>query len=33
MIKEKLSLVPQKPGCYLIKKKDSNIISVGKEKK
>lgn len=33
MIKEKLSLVPQKPGCYLMKNKDGNIIYVGKAKK
>ena len=33
MIKEKLSLVPQKPGCYLMKNKDNNIIYVGKAKK
>jgi len=33
MIKEKLSLVPNKPGCYLMKNKDSVIIYVGKAKK
>lgn len=33
MIKEKLKLVPQKPGCYLMKNKDNNIIYVGKAKK
>lgn len=33
MIKEKLSLVPKKPGCYLMKNKDGNIIYVGKAKK
>ena len=33
MIKDKLSLVPQKPGCYLMKNKDGNIIYVGKAKK
>ena len=33
MIKEKLSLVPQKPGCYLMKNKDGIIIYVGKAKK
>lgn len=33
MIKEKLSLVPQLPGCYLMKNKDGNIIYVGKAKK
>ncbi len=32
-IKEKLSLVPSKPGCYLMKNKDNNIIYVGKAKK
>jgi len=32
MIKEKLSLVPQKPGCYLMKNKDGIIIYVGKAK-
>lgn len=33
MIKEKLSLVPNKPGCYLMKNKDNIIIYVGKAKK
>lgn len=33
MIKEKLSLVPQLPGCYLMKNKDNIIIYVGKAKK
>lgn len=33
MIKEKLSLVPNEPGCYLMKNKDNNIIYVGKAKK
>lgn len=33
MIKEKLSLVPNLPGCYLMKNKDNNIIYVGKAKK
>ncbi len=33
MIKEKLSLVPNKPGCYLMKNKDGVIIYVGKAKK
>ena len=32
MIKEKLSLVPTKPGCYLMKNKDNVIIYVGKAK-
>lgn len=32
-IKQKLSLVPNKPGCYLMKNKDNNIIYVGKAKK
>ena len=32
MIKEKLLLVPNKPGCYLMKNKDGNIIYVGKAK-
>ena len=26
MIKEKLKLVPEKPGCYLMKNKDNQII-------
>lgn len=33
MIKDKLSLVPQLPGCYLMKNKDGVIIYVGKAKK
>ena len=33
MLKEKLSLVPNKPGCYLMKNEDGNIIYVGKAKK
>lgn len=33
MIKEKLSLVPNSPGCYLMKNKDNIIIYVGKAKK
>ena len=32
-IKEKLSLLPMIPGCYLMKNKDGNIIYVGKAKK
>lgn len=32
-IKEKLSLVPNLPGCYLMKNKDDVIIYVGKAKK
>lgn len=33
MIKEKLSLVPNKPGCYLMKNANGVIIYVGKAKK
>lgn len=33
MIKEKLSLVPMLPGCYLMKNKDGVVIYVGKAKK
>ncbi|MBE6138486.1 MAG: excinuclease ABC subunit UvrC [Firmicutes bacterium] len=33
MIKEKLSLVPNNPGCYLMKNNDNVIIYVGKAKK
>lgn len=33
MLKEKLSLVPNQPGCYLMKNKDGLIIYVGKAKK
>ena len=32
-IKDKLSLLPMLPGCYLMKNKDGNIIYVGKAKK
>jgi len=32
-IKQKLALVPNKPGCYLMKNKDNIIIYVGKAKK
>ena len=32
MIKEKLKLVPDDPGCYLMKNKDNQIIYVGKAK-
>ena len=32
MIKEKLKLVPDAPGCYLMKNKDNQIIYVGKAK-
>ncbi len=32
MFKEKLSLVPHKPGCYLMRNKDGIIIYVGKSK-
>ncbi|MDD3453442.1 MAG: excinuclease ABC subunit UvrC [Bacilli bacterium] len=32
MIKEKLKLVPNKPGCYLMKNIDNQIIYVGKAK-
>ena len=32
MIKEKLALVPEKPGCYLHKDKNGTIIYVGKAK-
>ena len=33
MIKEKLALVPNKPGCYLMKNENNEIIYVGKAKK
>ena len=33
MLKEKLLLLPQSPGCYLMKNKDGVIIYVGKAKK
>ena len=32
MLKEKLSLLPEVPGCYLMKNKDNVIIYVGKAK-
>ena len=32
MIKEKLSLVPELPGCYLMKNDKGTIIYVGKAK-
>ena len=32
MLDEKLALLPTKPGCYLMKNKDGNIIYVGKAK-
>lgn len=32
MLKEKLKLIPDNPGCYLMKDKDDNIIYVGKAK-
>ena len=32
MIKEKLSLVPLLPGCYLMKNKEGIVIYVGKAK-
>ena len=32
MLDEKLSLLPTKPGCYLMKNKDGHIIYVGKAK-
>ena len=32
MINEKLKLLPDKPGCYLMKDKNNNIIYVGKAK-
>ena len=32
MIKEKLRLVPEKPGCYLMKNEHGTIIYVGKAK-
>ena len=31
-MKEKLTLIPEKPGCYLMKSKDGLIIYVGKAK-
>lgn len=33
MIKDKLSLLPLQPGCYLMKDKDGTVIYVGKAKK
>ena len=30
--KTKLSLLPENPGCYLMKDKDDNVIYVGKAK-
>ena len=33
MLKEKLLLLPNKPGCYLMKDKNGVIIYVGKAKK
>lgn len=33
MIKDKLSLLPSSPGCYLMKNKEGSIIYVGKAKK
>lgn len=32
-IKDKLSLLPMEPGCYLMKNKDNQVIYVGKAKK
>ncbi len=32
MFKKKLSLIPEKPGCYLMKDENNNIIYVGKAK-
>lgn len=32
MLKEKLKLIPEVPGCYLMKDKENNIIYVGKAK-
>ena len=32
MLKEKLKLIPDKPGCYLMKNEDGHIIYVGKAK-
>lgn len=31
-IKDKLSLLPMQPGCYLMKDKDGTVIYVGKAK-
>lgn len=33
MIKDKLSLLPLLPGCYLMKDKNGDVIYVGKAKK
>lgn len=33
LIKNKLSLLPSSPGCYLMKDKEGTIIYVGKAKK
>ncbi len=33
LIKQKLSLLPLEPGCYLMKDKEGTIIYVGKAKK
>ena len=30
MLKAKLKLIPNQPGCYLMKNSDGNIIYVGK---
>ena len=32
MFKEKLALLPSKPGCYIHKDKNGNVIYVGKAK-
>ncbi len=32
MLKDKLKLIPQKPGCYLMKDKDGVVIYIGKAK-
>lgn len=32
-IKDKLSLLPMQPGCYLMKDKEGTVIYVGKSKK
>ena len=32
-IKDKLSLLPMQPGCYLMKDKDGTVMDVGKAKK
>lgn len=33
VIKDKLSLLPLQPGCYLMKNKEGTVIYVGKAKK